>query len=61
MPIPAQLSFQTAWVLPPGFHAQYSGLRLPSSLNGLSCVGFHVQPDCTWVPPTDVTYGEEFG
>jgi hypothetical protein len=56
-----QLSFQTASLLPPGVQDQYAAERLPSALNGTSDVGFQVQPDCTWVPPTDVTYGDVFG
>ena len=59
--MPAQLSFQTGSVLPPAFQAQYAGLRTCGARNGLSCVGCQVQPDCTWVPPTDVTYGETLG
>jgi len=27
----------------------------------MSLVGFHVQPYCSCVPPTEVTYGETFG
>src|SRR4051812_2109988 len=27
----------------------------------MSLVGSHVQPYCSWVPPTLVTYGETFG
>ncbi len=55
MPIGPHVSFHTASELPPGVQPQYAVFREPSALNGTSEVGFHVQPDWTWVPPTEVT------
>jgi hypothetical protein len=58
-------SFQTTFVVleVPGefVELKYAELKLPSALNGTSLCGFHDQPNCSCVPPTDVTYGLELG
>src|SRR5438876_11759845 len=59
--IGAQDSFHTAWLLPPLVEAQYAGLNAPLEVKASLLDGFQVQPYCSWVPPTDTTYGELAG
>ncbi len=58
VPIGPQDSFHTASLLPPLVHCQYAGLGTPVEVNASLLAGFRVQPSCSWVPPTETTYGE---
>ncbi|HEV2243964.1 MAG TPA: hypothetical protein VGR98_23180 [Streptosporangiaceae bacterium] len=54
-------SLPTASLRPPSVHAQQAGLNAPVEAKASLLDGFHAQPSCSWVPPTETTYSELAG